>query len=130
MIVLISYRITSCILGLIIAWILLLLIRGDHLHIKYSLLWFSLAIMSAFLGIFPGIIDYFGKLFGVHYPPMLLVIIGIGLIMIKILLMDINRSEHERQIRILTTRLALLENEKETSVRKKNYVQNDNRVTE
>jgi hypothetical protein len=48
---------------------------------------------------------------GVHYPPTLLIVIGMGLILIKMLTMDLKRSEQERKIRALTQRLAILESE-------------------
>jgi len=48
---------------------------------------------------------------GIHYPPTLLIVIGMGLILIKMLTMDLKRSEQERKIRALTQRLAILESE-------------------
>jgi len=41
----------------------------------------------------------------------LLIVVGIGLILIKMLTLDLKRSEQERKIRALTQRLAILESE-------------------
>jgi hypothetical protein len=64
-----------------------------------------------FFGIVPPAVDWIGKKLGINYPPILLVITAICLIFLKLLFMDIHRSKHERQIKVLTQRLALYENE-------------------
>ncbi len=45
------------------------------------------------------------------YPPVLPIIIGLSLILIRLLKLDINRSQQERQLRRLTQKLAILEQE-------------------
>jgi hypothetical protein len=52
-----------------------------------------------------------GRLFGIHYPPILLLICAMCVVLIKLLFMDIDRSRQERQIRLLFQRLAILEHE-------------------
>ena len=106
-----GYHLTSLILGFLIAGILFFLIRRDRMHIRYSLWWILMAIATAFMGSFPWVVDWVAGRLGIHYPPILLLIVGMGLILIKMLTMDIERSEHERKIRLLTQRLALLEGE-------------------
>ena len=108
----ISYNLTSLILGFIIAGVIILLVRKDRLHTRYSLWWLMIALGSIVLGAFPRLIDRIAAIFGVHYPPVLLIIAGIGLILIKMLTMDIDRSEQERKLRILVQRLAVFEGEK------------------
>ncbi len=63
-------------------------------------------------GAFPLVIDRIAVKFGVHYPPVLLIVIGMGLILIKMLTMDIERSEQERKLRTLAQRLAIYEGER------------------
>ncbi len=106
-----SYRFTSLLLGLVIAGIILFLIRRDLLHARYSIWWFLVAVASAFFGAFPWVIDKIAGSFGIAYPPILLVIVGMGLVLIKMLTMDIERSEQEMKIRQLTERLAIYEEE-------------------
>ena len=117
----ISYNLTSLILGLVIAGVIILLVRKDRLHARYSLWWLMIALGSIVLGAFPRLIDRIAAIFGVHYPPVLLIVAGIGLILIKMLTMDIDRSEQERKLRILVQRLAVFEGEKpeETEKEKK-----------
>ena len=107
--VVISYKWTSAVLGLLIAGVILMLVRRDYLHTRYSLWWLLIAVAVLILGFFPGLIDMVGSPFGVHYPPILLVIICLGLMLIKMLTMDLERSRHERELRRLAQRLALLE---------------------
>ena len=108
-----SYHLTSLIIGLIVSGVLFYLIRKDRLHIRYSLWWILVATATAILGTFPWLIDYIASRLGIAYPPIFLAIIAIGFLLVKMLTMDIERSEHERKLRILSERLAVLEGEKD-----------------
>jgi hypothetical protein len=105
----ISYRITSLILGLIIAGIIIVLVRKDLLHTRYSILWICFAGAAAFLGMFPQLSDWVAAYLGVRYPPILFVIVVIGAILVKMLTMDIDRSRQEQHIRKINEKLAILE---------------------
>ncbi|MDY0041224.1 MAG: DUF2304 domain-containing protein [Desulforhabdus sp.] len=105
----ISYKWLSSILGLLIAGGILTLVRRDYLHTRYAIWWLCIAVGVLVLGFFPGLVDMVGSPFGVHYPPILLVILCLGLVLIKMLTMDLERSRHERELRRLAQRLALLE---------------------
>lgn len=110
---LISYKWISAVLGLLIAGVILSLVRRDYLHTRYAVWWLCVAAGVLVLGIFPGLVDFLGSPFGVHYPPILLVILCLGLVLIKMLTMDLDRSRHERELRRLAQRLALLESMKD-----------------
>jgi len=58
---------------------------------------------------FPGIIDSLARLTGVSYPPILGITVAIGLLVIKILLMDLERSRIEMRNQRLVQRMAMLE---------------------
>lgn len=103
------YQWTTAIIGIVIAFVILLLIRRDILHVKRSLWWIGIAALIVVMGFFPIIIDKFGILLGVNYPPVLILTLGIGFILIKILSMDLERSRQERMLRRLTQRMAILE---------------------
>lgn len=103
------YQWTTAIIGIVIAFIILLLIRRDILHVKRSLWWIGIAALIVVMGFFPITIDKFGILLGVNYPPVLILTLGIGFILIKILSMDLERSRQERMLRRLTQRIAILE---------------------
>ncbi|MCK5877298.1 MAG: DUF2304 domain-containing protein [Candidatus Marithrix sp.] len=104
-----SYQITSTILGLCLAAIILWLIRRDHLHSRHGFWWLLIALGIVLLGIYPTFIDKLASFFGVNYPPTLLFILGMGMILIKVINIDLHQSELERKIRSLAQRLAILE---------------------
>lgn len=96
-------------LGAVIAGVLLLLVRRNLLYSRYALWWLSAAGAALLLGIFPGIVDAVGNRLGVTYPPILLVVICLGMMLIKMLTMDLDRSKQQSELRRLAQRLALLE---------------------
>jgi hypothetical protein len=98
-------------IGLAIAFTILWLVRRDLIHTRYSVWWLVVAGASALLGGFPSVVDGVASRLGVTYPPILLVIVGMGLLLIKMLTMDVERSDQERRLRILIQRLAILEGE-------------------
>ena len=105
------YNIVSAIIGIFTGMAILILIRNDRLSVNYSLWWGLLSVALIVFGLVPPLVDFIGARLGVHYPPILVVIIAICLIFVKLLFMDIHRSKHEQQIRILSQRLALYEND-------------------
>lgn len=107
----ISYQYTSTILAVLIAFKIFFLIRRDILHTRYALWWFTVASLVLIAGVFPKQIDKVAGMLGVNYPPILVIVLGIGLILIKMLNMDFDRSRQELKIRRLVQRIALLEEE-------------------
>ena len=101
----------SAILGIALAGAILYLVRRDHLHGSYALWWLVVAAATLIIGVFPYLIDRLGEIIGIAYPPILAIILGMGLILIRMLLMDIDRSRQERVLRRLTQRLAILDQE-------------------
>jgi len=116
----ISYQYTSTIIAIIIAFNILFLIRRDILHTRYALWWFVVAALVMLAGIFPKYIDVVAGLVGVKYPPVLVIVSGMGLILIKMLNMDFDRSSQEQKIRRLVQRLAILEEEINTVKKSQN----------
>jgi hypothetical protein len=108
----VSYRITSLILGLVIAVIIFWIVRKDRLHVRYSMFWLLIALTSLLLGAFPGINDWVAVKLGINYPPILLVVVVMGAILIKMMTMDIDLSSQEKKMRTIAERLAILEAEK------------------
>lgn len=105
----ITYQITSTAIGVTIALVILFLIRRDHLHGPYAIWWIGIAVLVGVLGFFPRLFDYIAVKVGVSYPPILALVLGLGLLLLKILTMDVERSRQERLIRRLAQRLAMLE---------------------
>jgi hypothetical protein len=105
----IDYRWTTTVIALVLGACLLWLVRRHHLHGPYAVWWVAVAIGVALLGLFPSVVDALARLLGVGYSPILVVVLGMGAILIKMLTMDMERTRQERQLRQLTQRLALLE---------------------
>lgn len=96
-------------IGLAVAVFIILLVRRDQLHVRHGLLWIVVAFSFAVFGVFPGIIDNLAKLTGVSYPPILGITVAIAILVIKILLMDLERSRLEMRNQRLIQRVAMLE---------------------
>ena len=99
------------IIGIATAITIVVLIRKDHLHIRYGLWWTGVAISFALLGLFPAFFDSFAKYLGVAYPPILALTISVAILVIKILVMDIERSRNAIRMERLIQRIALLESD-------------------
>jgi hypothetical protein len=107
--VMIDYQWTSTLIGLWIASLILFLVRRDHLHGPYAIWWLTVAAIVVIVGVFPRLFDKIAPFFGIAYPPILAMVLGMGLILIKVLTMDLERSRQERKLRRLAQRLAMLE---------------------
>ncbi|MCB1577364.1 MAG: DUF2304 domain-containing protein, partial [Xanthomonadales bacterium] len=59
------------------------------------------------------LVIWLGKLTGINYAPVLPIIIGLSMVLLRLLKLDIDRSRQERQMRRLTQKLAILEQELE-----------------
>ena len=99
------------IIGFATAITIVILIRRDHLHVRYGLWWMAAAFMFALLGLFPAFFDGFARYIGISYPPMLALTISLVVLVIKILVMDIERSRNAVRLQRLTQRIALLESD-------------------
>jgi hypothetical protein len=106
-----KYQIMSAIIGLILFGMIIWLVRRDHLHGRFAIIWFVIGLSCALLGIFPTITDWVASRIGIAYPPILAMILGIGFLVIKLIIMDIERSKNEVKLLRLTQRLAMLEGE-------------------
>lgn len=99
------------IIGIATAIAIMVLIRRDHLHVRYGLWWMGAAVAFALLGLFPTIVDHIAAGLGIGYPPMLAVILGLAVLVLKILVMDIERSRNAIKMQRLVQRIALLESD-------------------
>ena len=99
------------VLGVITAATILVLIRRDQLHARYGLWWMGAAFAFALLGIFPWVFDELAVYLGVAYAPVLALMLAIILLVLKILVMDLERSRNQVKINRLVQRIGLLEND-------------------
>jgi hypothetical protein len=101
--------ITSAILGLIIGITILWLVRRDQMHGSFAVWWIVVALTSVVIGFFPQMVDRVGILMGVQYPPMLMVLVAIAVILFKLLGVDIDVTRREQRLRRLLQKVAILE---------------------
>ena len=106
-----TYQLTSLAIGLVLAAVILLLVRRAHLHGPHALWWLGLAAAIILLGTWPRLTDLIAPYLGVSYPPIVAVLLGLGLMLLKMMSMDLHRSRQEQRIRCLAQRLAMLEAE-------------------
>jgi hypothetical protein len=106
-------QITSAAMGIALAGAILFLVRRDHLHGPYAVWWFAVATATFVLGVFPQVVVWLGHATGIGYAPVLPIIIGLSLVLIRLLKLDVDRSKQERKVRRLTQKLAILERELE-----------------
>jgi len=107
--VVITYQWITAILGVVIAGSILFLVRRDHLHGPYAVWWLLIALITTVLGVWPKLVDGLIYALGVGYPPVLLLVFAQGLMLVKILTMDIERSRQERRLRRLAQQMAIIE---------------------
>jgi len=105
----VTYQLTSTAIGLSVALTILWLVRRDHLHGRYAFWWIGAAAVIAFLGSWPQAFDVIAAYLGIGYPPILAVVLGFVLLLLKVLTMDLERSRQERAIRRLAQRVAILD---------------------
>lgn len=106
-----TYQLTSLVIGIALAATILTLVRRAHLHGPHALWWLVLAAGIILLGIWPRLTDLIAPYLGVGYPPIVAVLLGLGLMLVKMMSMDLQRSRQEQRIRRLAQRLAMLEAE-------------------
>ena len=104
-----SYHLTVIVMGLVLAIGILYLVRRDHLYIRQGLFWILVASASLLFGLWPYLIDTLGTALGIAYPPALLFLVAIVILIFKALFGDIELTRVRRDLRRLNQRIALIE---------------------
>ncbi|PIW38722.1 MAG: DUF2304 domain-containing protein [Hydrogenophilales bacterium CG_4_8_14_3_um_filter_62_83] len=110
-----DFHLLVTVIGIGLGIAILYLVRRDHLYIRQGLFWIIVALASLILGIWPPIVDWVGSLVGVYYPPALLFLIAIVVLMVRSLLTDIALTQVRRDLRRVNQRIALAESEAEVT---------------
>jgi len=105
----ISYQLTSIAIAIVVAAMILYLVRRNRLQGQHSLWWIGVVLIVVLLAAMPNVVDRAAILLGVSYPPTLVLVMGFAALLIKLVAMDLERSQQELRIRRLIQRLALLE---------------------
>jgi len=104
-----NLNLTTGLLGLALAAIILLLLRRDHLYVMHGLFWVAVAAVAVILGLWPDLINRLAKFTGIYYPPALLLLAGLIVLFVKALHADMLNTRLEREVRRLNQRIAMLE---------------------
>lgn len=104
-----DYYLTVLVIGFGLAGVILYLVRRDHIYIRQGVFWIVVAVLSTLFGVWPTLIDLVGGALGVAYPPTLLLLVAIIVLVVKALLADIALTKVRRDLRRLNQRIALLE---------------------
>jgi hypothetical protein len=105
------FHLLVAVIGIGLGIAILYLIRRDHLYIRQGMFWIVVALSSFSLGVWPPLVDLVGNAVGVAYPPALLFLIAIAVLLLRALLTDIALTQVRRDLRRLNQRIALAERE-------------------
>ena len=103
------FNLLTAIFGLCFLVSIVVLIRRDHLHVRYSIWWLTVALVVALVGVFPAINDKLAGFLGIAYPPILPVIVAVLLLLLRLFLSDIESSRRAVQLTRLVQKLGILE---------------------
>jgi hypothetical protein len=106
-----TYHLAVVLMGIGLAIGILYLIRRDHIYIRQGVFWIAIAFFSLLFALWPFLIDKVGSVLGIAYPPTLLFLGAIIVLILKALLGDIALTKLQRDLRRLNQRIALLEAE-------------------
>lgn len=104
-----SYYVVSASMGLCLAVTILYLVRRDHIYIRDGLFWIVVAGASLVLSLWPGLIDRIGSAMGVSYPPALLFLVAIVVLVLRSLMADLALTQLRRDLRRINQKIALFE---------------------
>lgn len=113
-----TLNLTTGLLGLALAAIILLLLRRDHLYVTHGLFWTVVAAVAVVLGLWPGLVDRLAWFAGIRYGPTLLLLVGLVVLFVKALYADVLTTRLEREVRRLNQRIAILEVESDRDARR------------
>jgi hypothetical protein len=107
-----TYHVTVLAVAVGLAIGILYLVRRDHIYIRQAMFWIGVAFFSVLFGAWPALIDALGGVLGIAYPPALLFLVALVVLVLKALLGDIALTKLQRDLRRLNQRIALLEAER------------------
>ena len=106
-----DYHLAVLVIGIALAAGILYLVRRDHIYIRQGTFWIVVALATLAFALWPTLIDVAGRALGIAYPPTLLLLVAIVVLVAKALFADIALTKVNRDVRRLNQRIALLEAE-------------------
>lgn len=104
-------QIISFSIGVVIAGIIFWLVRKDLLVSREAIRWLILALAVLLFGAFPSVNDWIGAKLGVGYPPIIPILLGFAVVLIKLVIADIQRTQLRADVSRLVQRVAMLEHD-------------------
>lgn len=105
------FHLTTSLLGIGLAVLIVWLIRRDDLYLRHALFWLTVAIAAAVFGVWPRSLDGIGQLVGVQYSPALALLCAVIVLLIKALHADVVNTRMETDLLHVQQSVALLEAE-------------------
>jgi len=103
-----ALQMTTILVGVGTLVLTLELIRRNRLRADHALPWLFVAAIVIILGAVPQLIPLASRMIGVHYPPTLLLTVGLFLSVLMLLFQGMTISEAVRRNRDLAQQIALL----------------------
>ncbi len=113
-------NIVILVIGALLSVTIFYMVRKDKMHGPFATWWLMVALATIILAAFPQWVDVVASQIGIVYPPTLILVLAVSLILIKMLTMDMALTRKERKIRRLTQRMAIIENKLDQVIQKNN----------
>ncbi len=93
-----------------VIWILIILrcVRKETISIRYSLIWFLMALTILFVGVFPKFMEFISEIFGFTTISNLVIGIILTLLMFITLILTQIVTKQRNQIKILTQEISMI----------------------
>ena len=102
-------HLTAAVFAAVFAVILLMLLRRDQIYVRQAFFWVMVTASVLLFGLAPGMLDAIGQKLGIAYPPIVIVLLGVLVLLVKALAADIALTRMERRLRRLAQRVAILD---------------------
>lgn len=87
--------------------LILSLVRRGQLRVKYAMLWIPTGIVMLLFAAIPGLLDAFAGAVGVAYPPTILIVLAVGLLLFVAVHLSWELSRLDERVRRLAEHDAL-----------------------
>jgi len=102
-----SLHLTTTLLGIGLAVLILRWVRRDQLYLGHGVFWILVAGAAIVLGLWPKLIDRLANWSGVFYPPAFMFLLAVLILLIKGLHSDLVNTRMRRNLRRMNQTLAL-----------------------
>jgi hypothetical protein len=105
--------IISIVCSLILLWFIIHNVKKERIKEAYAIIWIFMGLAFLTVAIWPGLMGFISGLFGIYYPPALLILILTVMIIFILIQFSVVISRQSERIKVLTQELALLKSDVE-----------------